>query len=70
MESLDEPLDEEEEGEEYEESSAKTTNVRRHLKTSGPKLVDPYAEDQSSSIMPFIIALAIIIPTLFCLCRL
>ncbi|CAF1608980.1 unnamed protein product [Adineta ricciae] len=68
MDSPDEPLDEEED--EYEESAAKSTNVKRNLKTSGPKIVDPYAEDQSSSFMPLLIAVAIILPTIFCLCRL
>ena len=63
----DEPLFEEEE---EDESLGTPTNVRRNLKTSGPKVVDPYAEDQSSTLLPLIIALAAIIPVLFCLCRL
>jgi hypothetical protein len=70
MKFVDEPLEEEEEEEDYEESTAKQTKVKRNLKTSGPQVGDPYAEDQSSSFMPLIIALAAIIPIIFCLCRL
>ncbi|UJR13394.1 hypothetical protein I4U23_000410 [Adineta vaga] len=67
MDYTDEPLDEEEEGEAYEESPARASNIKRNLKTSGPKILDPYAEDQSSSFIPLLIAVAIILPTLFCL---
>lgn len=67
----DEPLDEDEE---YNEPSASATaakpSIKRNLKTSGPKVVDPYAEDQSSSFIPLLIALVAILPVLFCLCRL
>jgi hypothetical protein len=44
--------------------------VKRNLKTSGPKVIDPYTEDQSSSLIPLLIALAAVIPVIFCLCRL
>lgn len=52
------------------EPPAKQTQTQRNLKTSGPKIVDPYAEDQSSSLMPLLIAIAAVIPVIFCLCRL
>lgn len=63
----DEPFFEEEE---EEDLLGKPTSVRRNLKTSGPKVIDPYSEDQSSILLPLIIALAAIIPVIFCLCRL
>ncbi|CAF1094137.1 unnamed protein product [Rotaria sp. Silwood1] len=66
MEIPDEPLDVEED----DELPAKPTNVKRNVKTSGPKVIDPYTEDQSSSLMPLLIALAAVIPIIFCLCRL
>ncbi|CAF2469818.1 unnamed protein product [Rotaria sp. Silwood2] len=52
-----------------EEKPAVVGNVKRHLKPSGPKIVDPYTEDQSSSLMPLFIAIAAVIPIIFCLCR-
>jgi hypothetical protein len=55
---------------EEEESPAKPTTTKRQLKTSGPKVVDPYTGDQSGSLMPLFIAIAAIIPVIFCLCRL
>ncbi len=56
---------------EDEEAPAKVTKSKRSLKTSGPKIVDPYTGDQSSSlIIPLIIAIAAVIPVIFCLCRL
>ncbi|CAF0756807.1 unnamed protein product [Adineta ricciae] len=56
--------------EEYDEPPAKATKVQRNLKTSGPKVVDPYAEDQSSYLIPFLAAVVAVIPVIFCLCRL
>ena len=56
--------------EEYDEPPAKVTKVQRNLKTSGPKVVDPYAEDQSSYLVPFLAAVVAVIPVIFCLCRL
>ncbi len=55
---------------EDDEPPAKATQTKRNLKTSGPKIVNPYAEDQSSSLMPLLIAIAAVIPVIFCLCRL
>jgi hypothetical protein len=49
---------------------AKATKTKRNIKTSGPKIVDPYTEDQSSSLLPLLIAIAAVIPVVFCLCRL
>jgi hypothetical protein len=69
MELPDESFDQEEEDEENE-PAATATKVKRNLKTSGPQVVDPYAEDQSSSLLPLLIALVAILPVIFCLCRL
>lgn len=44
-------------------------NTKSKLK-SGPAAADPYAEDQSSLIIPIMVAFAVFIPTLLCLCRL
>ncbi|CAF0921047.1 unnamed protein product [Rotaria sordida] len=66
MEFPDEPLDVEED----DEVPAKPTNVKRNVKKSGPKVIDPYLEDQSSSLIPLLIALAAVIPIILCLCRL
>lgn len=55
---------------EYDEPPAKQTKTSRKLKTSGPKIVDPYTQDQSSSFLPLILAIAAVIPVIFCLCRL
>lgn len=41
----------------------------RHIK-SGPPAINPYAEDNSSLILPIVIAFSAFIPTLVCLCRL
>lgn len=67
MELPDEPLEEEEDN---DETPVKQTNIKRTVKTSGPKVIDPYSEDQSSSLLPLFIALAAVIPVVFCLCRL
>ncbi len=67
MELPEEPLYEDED---EDEPAAKATKVKRNLKTSGPKVVDPYTEDQSSSLLPLLIALVAILPVIFCLCRL
>jgi hypothetical protein len=55
---------------EDDEPPAKATKTKRSLKTSGPKIVDPYTEDQSGSLMPLFLAIAAVIPVIFCLCRL
>ena len=59
----------EEETEDTDEEETEEVKPKRHL-TSGPKTPDPYASDESSFLYPILIALAIFIPTLFCLCRL
>jgi hypothetical protein len=66
-----EPSDEPIERDDEDEPPARATETKRQLKTSGPKIVDPYGEDQSSSLLPIVVAIvAIMIPIFFCLCRL
>lgn len=48
-----------------EEASEVELKFRR---TSGPKMTDPYASDDSW-FMPITIAVAVFLPVLFCLCR-
>jgi len=57
-----------EEEEEEEETSEKPAKSRR---PSGPKVKDPYAADDTSSILlPVIVAVGAFVPLLFCLCKL
>ncbi|XP_039262921.1 malectin-like [Styela clava] len=80
------PLDllnkaEEEEEEEEEESpdvgtrpddkkTSYSDQAKREKLKSGPPAVNPYAEDNSSLVLPIIVAFCAFIPTLVCLCRL
>lgn len=66
---MDRPeVEDEEEDDTPEKKTAKEKRRRPHLE---PKIVDPYAnEDPSSMIFPIIIAIAAFIPLVFCLCRL
>jgi hypothetical protein len=41
---------------------------KKFKKTSGPKIQDPYASDESW-FMPITMAIAVFLPVLFCLCR-
>ena len=62
-----EPVEEEEE--ETDDDSRKPPKTRRP--PSGPKVQDPYAKDDTSSMMlPVFIAIGAFIPLLFCLCKL
>ncbi|XP_054749506.2 malectin-A-like [Lytechinus pictus] len=66
---LEDPEDEGDEDEEKDEEDAPKVISKAKYK-SGPKAVDPYAADETSFLFPVLIAIAIFIPTLFCLCRL
>jgi hypothetical protein len=65
-----EPREEPVENEDDDTPPAKVTQTKRSLKTSGPKVVDPYTADQTSSLIPLLIAIVAVIPVIFCLCRL
>ena len=62
------PGEEEEEKEESDE--LKDEKPKKQRKTSGPKAIDPYANDESSMLYPIAIAIGVFLPTLFCLCKL
>lgn len=47
----------------------KTENSKSR-KPSGPKEPDPYEQDNSSMLMPILIAIGAFLPVLFCLCKL
>lgn len=60
--------EEEEGGEEEDNLPEKPAKVRR---PSGPKTQDPYAADDTSSmLLPVLVVLGAFLPTLFFLCRL
>lgn len=69
MPRMDRPEVEDEEEEETQEKKIVSEKRRRpHVE---PKVVDPYAnEDPSSMIFPIFIAIAAFIPLVFCLCKL
>ena len=52
----------------YDKSFQESTTARR--KPSGPRVADPYAEDDSSSMLPIFVAIGAFIPLVFCLCKL
>ena len=53
-----------------EQPSKKSSSKNRDKLKSGPPAADPYAEDNSSYVMPIMIAFAVFIPSLLCVCRL
>lgn len=58
----------EEEEEEDELNESKSSKSRR---PSGPKVADPYSEDDTSTILlPVFVAVGAFFPLLFCLCKL
>ena len=60
----------EEEEEKEESEDLKEEKPKKQRKTSGPKAIDPYANDESSMLYPIVIAIGVFLPTLFCLCKL
>ena len=77
LQSLDVPtlpplpgLQQNEDEEQDEDDNKSEDKPERSRKTSGPKTVDPYASDESSLLLPVLVALGVFIPTLFCLCKL
>merc|ERR1719447_2217107 len=62
------PLPIEQEPDEIADDQKESTSARR--KPSGPRVADPYAEDDSSSMLPIFVAIGAFIPLVFCLCRL
>lgn len=66
--SLPRPGEDNEDEDDEEES--KEDKPKKHRKISGPKTVNPYANDESSMLIPIAVAIAVFLPTLFCLCKL
>ncbi|CAD5120917.1 DgyrCDS9472 [Dimorphilus gyrociliatus] len=57
--------------EDEEEEEVEEPKLAKRRNPSGPKVQDPYAsEDTGSMMLPILAAVGIFIPTLFCLCRL
>lgn len=65
---LPRPGEENEEDDDDEDS--KEDKPKKQRKLSGPKAIDPYANDESSMLIPIAVAIAVFLPTLFCLCKL
>lgn len=66
-----EPPQLEEEEEEEEEESPEAKSPSKSRRPSGPKAQDPYAADDTSTmLLPVFVAIGAFIPLLFCLCRL
>lgn len=64
------PLPGEENVDDDDEEQSKEDRPQKQRKISGPKTIDPYANDESSMLIPIAIAIAVFLPTLFCLCKL
>lgn len=62
------PLPIEPEEDEPNDELKESTSARR--KPSGPRVADPYADEDSSSLLPIFVAIGAFIPLVFCLCRL
>ena len=45
-------------------------SVSARRKPSGPRVADPYAEEDSTSMLPIFVAIGAFIPLVFCLCKL
>ena len=66
----DEDVEEEDEDVSEPVTEKQPTSKNRNKLKSGPPAADPYAEDNSSYVMPIMIAFAVFIPSLLCVCRL
>ena len=55
---------------EDDEEESKEDKPKKQRKLSGPKAINPYANDESSMLIPIAVAIAVFLPTLFCLCKL
>ena len=53
-----------------DEEQSKEDRPQKQRKISGRKAIDPYANDESSMLIPIAVAIAVFLPTLFCLCKL
>jgi len=62
------PLPVEQEEDELSDELKESVSARR--KPSGPRVADPYAEEDSTSMLPIFVAIGAFIPLVFCLCKL
>lgn len=60
-----------EEDEEEEEEIVNDSKPKQARRPSGPKVMDPYSTDDTSTmLLPVFVAVGAFIPLLFCLCKL
>jgi len=62
------PLPIEPEEEDIADELKEAPSARR--KPSGPRVADPYSEEDSSSLLPIFVAIGAFVPIVFCLCKL
>jgi len=68
--SRDLPVESDESDEEDYPPPEKERSKDRKYKPSGPKVADPYASDDTATLLPLLVAIGAFIPLLFCLCKL
>jgi len=69
--AADDPHDHDDVDEPDEEEREVSTEPKRRRRIAEPRITDPYAsEDSSSMLVPVAIAIGIFIPLVFCLCKL
>jgi len=56
--------------EDEEEMPEKADKKDKKYRTAGPKATDPYAADDTATLLPLLVAIGAFIPLLFCLCKL
>ena len=57
--------------EDYDDDTASQSADKTYKRPSGPKVQDPYAADDTNSmLLPIVVAIGAFIPILFCLCKL
>jgi hypothetical protein len=65
------PKEREEEDDDSDDDEIRLRKQRSHHTVSEPKVQDPYASDDTGSmLMPIFVAVGAFIPLLICLCRL
>ena len=69
-EAMQHQVDDEDGDEEAKRAAQRNRKKSTIESTSEPVLDDPYASDESSYIIPILVAIGAFIPLLFCLCKL
>lgn len=52
------------------EEETKASKKKRNYKPAAPEIIDPYANDETSYLLPIIVAIGAFIPLVYCLCKL